>query len=175
MSHIKIFHRRSRVWKLVLNKEYFSSTDSGRPGVQYERATTRPGTPLRLAGVFADGSKAKAPKYAQLIDPQGNVSRCTKFSDIFLNAIDTHNIGSLSWFIIKKKYYRQRLVIPWVLWDRSSYAVLEEENEEYIKRRILFLIYIYQLVGYTQMTLDMGELAKKVNRDRRCLCTPHNY
>lgn len=77
------------------NKVYFSPTDSGRPGVQYERATTRPGTPLRLAGVFADGSKAKAPKYAQLIDPQGNVSRCTKFSDIFLIAIDTHNIGSL--------------------------------------------------------------------------------
>lgn len=46
--------------------------DSGRPGVQYERAAARPGTPLRLAGVFADGSKAKAPKYAQLIDPQGN-------------------------------------------------------------------------------------------------------
>lgn len=49
-------------------------TESGRIGAQYERAAARPGTPLRLAGVFADGSKAKAPKYAQLIDPQGNVS-----------------------------------------------------------------------------------------------------
>ncbi|XP_013191855.1 uncharacterized protein LOC106135974 [Amyelois transitella] len=48
------------------------SSDSGRVGAQYERAAARPGTPLRLAGVFADGSKAKAPKYAQLIDPQGN-------------------------------------------------------------------------------------------------------
>ncbi|KPJ18454.1 hypothetical protein RR48_03966 [Papilio machaon] len=50
------------------------SSESGRVGAQYERAAARPGTPLRLAGVFADGSKAKAPKYAQLIDPQGNVS-----------------------------------------------------------------------------------------------------
>ncbi|XP_063369686.1 uncharacterized protein LOC134658019 [Cydia amplana] len=48
------------------------ASDSGRVGAQYERAAARPGTPLRLAGVFADGSKAKAPKYAQLIDPQGN-------------------------------------------------------------------------------------------------------
>ncbi|XP_047506053.1 uncharacterized protein LOC125050337 [Pieris napi] len=48
------------------------TSDSGRVGAQYERAAARPGTPLRLAGVFADGSKAKAPKYAQLIDPQGN-------------------------------------------------------------------------------------------------------
>ncbi|XP_049879828.1 uncharacterized protein LOC126376477 [Pectinophora gossypiella] len=48
------------------------SSESGRVGAQYERAAARPGTPLRLAGVFADGSKAKAPKYAQLIDPQGN-------------------------------------------------------------------------------------------------------
>ncbi|OWR44109.1 hypothetical protein KGM_213424 [Danaus plexippus plexippus] len=49
------------------------TSESGRVGAQYERAAARPGTPLRLAGVFADGSKAKAPKYAQLIDPQGNV------------------------------------------------------------------------------------------------------
>ncbi|CAG5049828.1 unnamed protein product [Parnassius apollo] len=48
------------------------ASESGRVGAQYERAAARPGTPLRLAGVFADGSKAKAPKYAQLIDPQGN-------------------------------------------------------------------------------------------------------
>ncbi|XP_032523800.2 uncharacterized protein LOC116775090 [Danaus plexippus] len=48
------------------------TSESGRVGAQYERAAARPGTPLRLAGVFADGSKAKAPKYAQLIDPQGN-------------------------------------------------------------------------------------------------------
>lgn len=53
-------------------KLYF--LENGRVGAQYERAAARPGTPLRLAGVFADGSKAKAPKYAQLIDPQGNVS-----------------------------------------------------------------------------------------------------
>ncbi|CAG9131502.1 unnamed protein product [Plutella xylostella] len=51
------------------------ATDTGRVGAQYERAVSRPGTPLRLAGVFADGSKARAPKYAQLIDPQGSVSR----------------------------------------------------------------------------------------------------
>uniref|UniRef100_A0A2H1W536 Peroxisomal membrane protein PEX16 n=1 Tax=Spodoptera frugiperda TaxID=7108 RepID=A0A2H1W536_SPOFR len=49
------------------------ASESGRVGAQYERAAARPGTPLRLAGVFADGSKAKAPKYAQLIDPQGNI------------------------------------------------------------------------------------------------------
>ncbi|CAG9570665.1 unnamed protein product [Danaus chrysippus] len=49
------------------------TSESGRVGAQYERAAARPGTPLRLAGVFADGSKAKAPKYAQLIDPQGNI------------------------------------------------------------------------------------------------------
>ncbi|XP_012550774.2 uncharacterized protein LOC105842420 [Bombyx mori] len=48
------------------------TSDNGRIGAQYERSAARPGTPLRLAGVFADGSKAKAPKYAQLIDPQGN-------------------------------------------------------------------------------------------------------
>ncbi|KAG7300994.1 hypothetical protein JYU34_015357 [Plutella xylostella] len=48
------------------------ATDTGRVGAQYERAVSRPGTPLRLAGVFADGSKARAPKYAQLIDPQGS-------------------------------------------------------------------------------------------------------
>ncbi|KAG6451504.1 hypothetical protein O3G_MSEX007184 [Manduca sexta] len=48
------------------------ASESGRVGAQYERSAARPGTPLRLAGVFADGSKAKAPKYAQLIDPQGN-------------------------------------------------------------------------------------------------------
>ncbi|CAF4858984.1 unnamed protein product [Pieris macdunnoughi] len=55
------------------------ASDSGRVGAQYERAAARPGTPLRLAGVFADGSKAKAPKYAQLIDPQGNVSKKSVF------------------------------------------------------------------------------------------------
>ena len=52
-------------------------------GAQYERAAARPGTPLRLAGVFADGSKAKAPKYAQLIDPQGNVSRFYIFNTFY--------------------------------------------------------------------------------------------
>lgn len=59
-------------WLMMMMIDVIS--ESGRVGGQYERAAARPGTPLRLAGVFADGSKAKAPKYAQLVDPQGNVS-----------------------------------------------------------------------------------------------------
>ncbi|CAG4938669.1 unnamed protein product [Colias eurytheme] len=62
------------------------ASESGRVGAQYERAAARPGTPLRLAGVFADGSKAKAPKYAQLIDPQGNVS-ITKSSELLFRLL----------------------------------------------------------------------------------------
>ncbi|CAH2231726.1 jg14308 [Pararge aegeria aegeria] len=68
---------RSRAFALVSPRAISAyrarpTSESGRVGAQYERAAARPGTPLRLAGVFADGSKAKAPKYAQLIDPQGN-------------------------------------------------------------------------------------------------------
>ncbi|XP_050356039.1 uncharacterized protein LOC126777155 isoform X1 [Nymphalis io] len=68
---------RSRAFALVSPRAISAyrarpASESGRVGAQYERAAARPGTPLRLAGVFADGSKAKAPKYAQLIDPQGN-------------------------------------------------------------------------------------------------------
>jgi hypothetical protein len=71
--------------------------ESGRVGAQYERAAARPGTPLRLAGVFADGSKAKAPKYAQLIDPQGNVSTTLsyKLSFIYLLMIKLTYIRTL--------------------------------------------------------------------------------
>ncbi|CAH2097803.1 unnamed protein product [Euphydryas editha] len=68
---------RSRAFALVSPRAISAyrarpASENGRVGAQYERAAARPGTPLRLAGVFADGSKAKAPKYAQLIDPQGN-------------------------------------------------------------------------------------------------------
>ncbi|XP_041970914.1 uncharacterized protein LOC121727255 [Aricia agestis] len=68
---------RSRAFALVSPRAISAyrarpTSESGRVGAQYERSAARPGTPLRLAGVFADGSKAKAPKYAQLIDPQGN-------------------------------------------------------------------------------------------------------
>lgn len=62
---------RARAFALVSPRAISAYRARPASGAQYERAAARPGTPLRLAGVFADGSKAKAPKYAQLIDPQG--------------------------------------------------------------------------------------------------------